>query len=117
MDNRPEGDSLQPRRRSTRRRWLFVGIILTAIFAIQEVVFRWMFPVPEVLFNRADYMPPWFSGEISQTRKKALCNVIARWECEPDGVSFDQIVLSSSRFLTAAPGPEKFDATILSKSQ
>jgi lysophospholipase L1-like esterase len=62
---------------------------LAALFIIQESLFRYLFPVPEVLFNRAAYMPAKFSTEISETRAKALCNVIVRWEFEPDGVSFD----------------------------
>ena len=40
-----------------------------------------------------------------------------RLQTREDGLSFDQIVLSSERFLTAAPGPNKQDTTILSKSQ
>ena len=32
-----------------------------------------------------------------------------------DGLSFDQIVLSAERFLNSAPGPAKFDATIVQK--
>jgi regulation of enolase protein 1 (concanavalin A-like superfamily) len=40
-----------------------------------------------------------------------------RLQTREDGLSFDQIVLSASRFLNGAPGPEKFDATILPKSQ
>ena len=40
-----------------------------------------------------------------------------RLQTREDGLSFDQIVLSAERFLTTAPGPEKYDTTILSKSQ
>ena len=40
-----------------------------------------------------------------------------RLQTREDGLSFDQIVLSAGRFLTTAPGPEKHDITILSKSQ
>lgn len=40
-----------------------------------------------------------------------------RLQTREDGLSFDQIVLSAGRFLNSAPGPEKFDATILPKSQ
>ncbi len=64
-------------------------LTLAALFVIQEALCRYLFPVPEVLFNRAVYMPPKFSTEISETRAKALCNVIVRWEFEPDGLSFD----------------------------
>jgi len=38
-----------------------------------------------------------------------------RIQTREDGLSIDQIVLSSSRYLTAAPGPLKNDATILPK--
>ena len=40
-----------------------------------------------------------------------------RLQTREDGVSFDQIVLSADRFLTAAPGQDKYDTTVLSKSQ
>src|SRR4029079_4153459 len=86
----PEGNQAQPaspvsQTLSRRRRFLFVGTILGTIFVIQEAVCRFLFPVPEVLFNRADYMPNLFSSEITY---KPLCNVVVRWEFEPDGVSF-----------------------------
>jgi hypothetical protein len=32
-----------------------------------------------------------------------------------DGLSFDQIVLSAERYITTAPGPAKYDATIVPK--
>lgn len=81
---RPE--SAPPRQRARRRRLLFIGIVWGAIFVIQEALFRFAFPVPEVLFNRADYMPRQFSSDVTG---KPLCNVITRWEFEPDGVSFN----------------------------
>jgi lysophospholipase L1-like esterase len=84
---RPAGPAT--RQLSGRRRFLFVVLTLTVLLALQEVIFRFLFPVPEVLFNRAQYMPEWFSTEISVKRAKALCNVVVRWEFEPDGVSFD----------------------------
>jgi lysophospholipase L1-like esterase len=78
-----------PRRIFGRRRYLFIGLVLAILLVAQESLFRFLFPVPEVLFNRAEYMPRWFSPDVPSTRSKALCNVITRWECEPDGVSFD----------------------------
>jgi lysophospholipase L1-like esterase len=94
MEIRPEGSPQQPtdvsrRRTMDRRRYLFIGLTLAVLFVAQEALFRHFFPVPEVLFNRADYIPRWFSIEMSHRRAKALCNVIVRWEFEPDGVSFD----------------------------
>jgi lysophospholipase L1-like esterase len=73
-----------PRRQlSGRRRCLFIGIILSVFFVAQELILRFVFPVPEVLFNRADYIEPQFKPS------KAISNVIFRWECEPDGQFFD----------------------------
>jgi lysophospholipase L1-like esterase len=94
MDHRPEGASpppagTAPRRLSGRRRLLFIVLTVAVLFAVQEVVFRLLFPVPEVLFNRATYMPQLFSPELSVTRAGALANVSVRWEFEPDGLSFD----------------------------
>jgi lysophospholipase L1-like esterase len=65
---------------------LFIAVTWGIIFVIQEAVFRFVFPVPEVRFNRADYMPKQFSSDVTG---KPLCNVITRWEFEPDGVSFN----------------------------
>ncbi len=94
MDTSPNTASPPPtgrvsRRLSGRRRLLFVALILVVILVVQEALFRFTFAMPEVLFNRAVYMPPSFSSEVSVARAKALCNVIVRWECAPDGVSFD----------------------------
>jgi hypothetical protein len=70
-----------PARRSTsrRRRCLFIVVVLSVFVALQEIILRFTFPVPETLFNRSDYRAP----------PKPLCNVIVRWECEPDGLAFD----------------------------
>jgi lysophospholipase L1-like esterase len=94
MDTPPNAVSSPPagavaRRLSGRRRLLFVVVTLVVILVSQETLFRFAFPMPEVLFNRAGYMPPSFSSEVSVARATALCNVIVRWECAPDGVSFD----------------------------
>ncbi len=79
----------RPLRLSWRRRLLFLSVILSVVLVLQEAAFRFFFPVPEVLFNRADYMPHLFAPEISEQRQKALCNVIVRWDLEPDGASFN----------------------------
>ncbi len=93
MDNRTTSRATTapagPRSLSWRRRLLFLGVILIVVLLVQEAAFRFFFPVPEVLFNRADYMPRLFDPEISVHRSKALCNVIVRWEFEPDGVAFN----------------------------
>jgi lysophospholipase L1-like esterase len=94
MDNLSTNPSAPPtsparRRLSARRRLLFVVLTVATLFAAQEALFRFLFPLPEVLFNRATYMPQWYPPEMSVKRAKALCNIVVRWECEPDGMSFD----------------------------
>jgi lysophospholipase L1-like esterase len=89
-DTPPSASGAGQRRLSARRRYLFIGIILAAFFVIQEVILRFAFPLPEVLFNRVDYMRPQFAPNVSKKPLKALCNVIIRWECAPDGLSIDQ---------------------------
>jgi lysophospholipase L1-like esterase len=77
-------------RLSRWRRLLFIGIVLGTLVIIQEAVFRFMFPLPEALFNRADYMPSFlFNPAVMESRSKALCNVKMRWESEPDGFAFE----------------------------
>jgi lysophospholipase L1-like esterase len=103
----PQPADVTPRWNPRRRRYLFIGLTLAILFVVQESLFRFLFPVPEVLFNRADYMIEWLSPDVPPTRSKALCNVITRWECEPDGFSFDHTLnlygFRGPNFAIAAP--------------
>jgi lysophospholipase L1-like esterase len=103
----PQPADVTPRWNPRRRRYLFIGLTLAILFVVQESLFRFIFPVPEVLFNRAEYILQWLSADVSPTRSKALCNVITRWECEPDGFSFDHTLnlygFRGPNFAIAAP--------------
>jgi lysophospholipase L1-like esterase len=76
---------------SRRRRFLFIAVILTVILGGQELLCRWLFPLPEVYgFNRINYTPlDYFSPEFKEARRRGLCNVRIRWESAPDGYAFD----------------------------
>jgi lysophospholipase L1-like esterase len=70
---------------------LFVAITVGVLFVLQELICRWLFPIPELeTFNRINYTPvALFSTEINTVRHAGLSNVIIRWENEPDGFAFD----------------------------
>ncbi len=74
-----------------RRRRAFIVILLAVFAAAQELLCRWLFPVPEVAdFNRIHYTRLGLFGPgLSTTRRRGLSNVQVRWESEPDGFAFD----------------------------
>jgi lysophospholipase L1-like esterase len=76
---------------SRRRRLAYVAIILAVVFVAQELLCRWLFPVPEVAnYNRINYTPlGLFGSGVAAARRRGLCNVKIRWESEPDGFVFD----------------------------
>jgi lysophospholipase L1-like esterase len=76
---------------SRRRRLAFIAVILAALAGAQELLFRWLFPVPEVAdFNRINYTRLGLFGPgLTVTRRRGLSNVKVRWESEPDGFAFD----------------------------
>jgi len=77
-------------RLSPRRRLLFSAFLLAAIAGLQEIAFRWMFPLPELpTFNRIDYSPLIWFERTDGAGQHGLSNVKFRWESEPDGFAFD----------------------------
>jgi lysophospholipase L1-like esterase len=78
-------------RLSRGRRLLFSGVIFLTFVVLQEILFRWLFPLPEfVSFNRIDYTPLLLFGDtLGEKRPGGLSNVKLRWESEPDGFAFD----------------------------
>ncbi|TAL68775.1 MAG: SGNH/GDSL hydrolase family protein [Bacteroidetes bacterium] len=61
---------------------IFIFIIL---FIFQEIIFRIIFPIPEILnFNRINYSPVFF--EASSSELKYLENASFIWASDPDGV-------------------------------
>jgi lysophospholipase L1-like esterase len=76
---------------SRARRRLFIFLSLVVVAGLQELAFRWMFPLPECSeFNRIHYTRlHMFGSEIGRAHHRGLSNVKIRWECEPDGFAFD----------------------------
>src|SRR5262249_39739650 len=73
-----------------RRRLLFIGVVLAAVGILQEVCFRFAFPMPEVAhFNRIHYARVHHDGIHPERDDEGARNLIYRVECEPDGFSFD----------------------------
>jgi len=62
---------------SPRRRFWFIVIIIAVIGILQESVFRYAFPLPEVEeFNRLNYTQTFvFGSVISENPKRGLANV------------------------------------------
>jgi lysophospholipase L1-like esterase len=90
------GDHLCPSpsqlpRLSRRRRIAFIMVTLATAAALQELLFRLVFPVPELAnFNRIDYTPVLhFADAISEPLFSGLSNVRIRLESEPDGFAFE----------------------------
>ncbi len=65
--------------------------MFASICAGQELLARWLFPLPEVDdFNRINYTHlHLFGAEMAAARRIGLGNVRLRWESEPDGFAFD----------------------------
>jgi lysophospholipase L1-like esterase len=75
---------------SRGRKLLFVGSVILFVGFLQEAVFRWMFPLPEVVgFNRLNYSPLRSFDGLDTQRQQGLSNVRFRWESAPDGFAFD----------------------------
>src|SRR5436190_966959 len=57
-----------------RRRKLFIALALLLVFVVQEALFRFVFPLPEVAgFNRIRYTQlQLFSDAVAQTPKSAV---------------------------------------------
>jgi len=74
--------------RSHRLRWLAVLVLL----ALGEIVFRAVFPAPEVRnFNRILFTPLGHlaAGTAGRGRRAPLRNVRVTWASDPDGVEFE----------------------------
>src|SRR5262245_13634972 len=78
-------------RLSPRRRFYFIVITLVAIGILQEALFRFVFPLPEVEdLNRLNYTKTYsFGSSISDKPKGGLSNVRIIWESEPDEFAFE----------------------------
>lgn len=89
----PTSTRSRPRASSFRRRCLFILITWSAFLVFQELVFRFLFPLPEsTSFNRIDYTPLLYlwNTQFGDTKKHGgLSNVKLRCESEPDGFAFD----------------------------
>ena len=87
-DNSPDslsGDSLSGSLSSSRAAF-FIFIIIAVIFVIQEILFRLVFPVPDVInFNRMEYSQLGFSDG-DGGGAKYLQNASFTWASGPDGV-------------------------------
>lgn len=69
------------------RLWLFFIVLVVILFAFQEAVFRFVFPVPEIAnFNRFNYSMM-VSGE-SDGEIRPLSNESYSWASDPDGEEF-----------------------------
>ena len=69
------------------RLWLFFMLLTVILFAFQEAVFRFVFPVPEISnFNRINYSMM-VSGE-SEGEIRPLSNESYSWASDPDGEAF-----------------------------
>jgi lysophospholipase L1-like esterase len=68
-----------------------VAIIAVAICGGQELLARWLFPLPEVDgFNRINYTHVHlFGAEVAAAQRVGLSNVRLRWESAPDGFAFE----------------------------
>lgn len=69
------------------RRWFFVLLLAVILFAFQEALFRFVFPLPEIAnFNRVNY-----SMMVSGTTEEKpwpLSNEAYIWASDPDGAEF-----------------------------
>jgi lysophospholipase L1-like esterase len=62
---------------------VFITVLFVILFIIQEVLFRLIFPVPEVSnFNRINYSPVFFGS--NETELKYLSNASFIWASDPD---------------------------------
>lgn len=76
---------------SPGRRRVFLCTILLSLAIAQEVICRWLFPMPECTsFNRMNYTPIEFYGDdLWEAQQRGLSNVKLHMESEPDGFAFD----------------------------
>ncbi|MCL5992398.1 MAG: hypothetical protein M1419_09915, partial [Bacteroidetes bacterium] len=64
---------------------ILILIIVLILFLFQEILFRVIFPIPEVTnFNRINYSPVFFGTNPSEL--KYLSNASFIWASDPDGV-------------------------------
>ena len=69
------------------RLWLFFMLLTVILFAFQEILFRFVFPVPEIAsFNRINYSMM-VSGE-TEGGIRPLSNESYSWASDPDGAEF-----------------------------
>lgn len=73
--------------RKSRRAWLFSLLLALAIFAFQEMLFRYVFPLPEISnFNRINYSM--MVQDEQQGEIQALSNAAFTWASDPDAAEF-----------------------------
>jgi len=69
------------------RVWLFYLILVVVLFVFQEVLFRFVFPVPQISnFNRVNYSML-FQGAPNGS-VQSLSNAAFTWASDPDGAEF-----------------------------
>ncbi|MBI5325306.1 MAG: hypothetical protein HZB41_08575 [Ignavibacteriae bacterium] len=74
--------NIKDKRKSVK--YSYILLILLILFIFQEILFRIIFPVPEILnFNRINYSPVFF--EASSSELKYLSNASFIWASDPDG--------------------------------
>lgn len=73
--------------RKSSRIWLFSLVLVLAIFAFQEMLFRYVFPLPEVSnFNRINYSM--MVRDEPQGEVQPLSNAAFTWASDPDAAEF-----------------------------
>jgi hypothetical protein len=74
------------------KRWLHWIVLLTLLLALEEILFRAVFPIPEVAnFNRVNYTTvsvQEFGPSFLSNRAPAM-NAAFQWKSRPDGASFE----------------------------
>jgi len=69
------------------RVWLFFLILAVVLFVFQEMLFRFVFPVPDISnFNRVNYSM--LFQDVPEGSVQSLSNAAFTWTSDPDGAEF-----------------------------
>lgn len=72
---------------NSMRVWFFWLVLAVALFAFQELLFRLVFPLPEISnFNRINYSM--LARDASEGQTPSLSNAAFTWASTPDGAEF-----------------------------